>query len=419
MIWDIMKKQALIFWRNPTVLIMLLAIPMLLIVILSISLGSFFNSGEQDLDIKIGMIDEGDAGEQLNKLEQLLDEKDISQKEQQAIIQGAEALDFVTIFREDVLADIEDTVELKTIEPSEKHAVLKDKDFSAVIEVSDDFLLNTWQNVFLEEGEAGTWNIDYNQEKTMEVIAAEEIVSKFQKQMTLHQYAVEEEKDSESLFGSIENFGTQQTIDGNNVIEAKEYYAIGMVVMNVLFMASSISSFAFVEKERHIFNRIILADIPGSIYFIGVFFAATVFAFIQMLLIFGFAWIAFDVTWPKVGDFLCITAALASAVGGLAVLLSIIAYRVKSETIINMFGSVVVSVLAFIGGSFFPIGNLSDFFRILGNYTPNGAAMTAFLELLKGNEGLDIWQHVFVLIGFAILFLAISIGMYPKRGQLL
>src|SRR5699024_12330162 len=50
----------------------------------------------------------------------------------------------------------------------------------------------------------------------------------------------------------------------------------------------------------------------------------------------------------------------------------------------------IVSVLAFIGGSFFPIGNLSNFFRILGNYTPNGAAKTAFLELLKGNEGLDI-----------------------------
>src|SRR5699024_10561703 len=79
----------------------------------------------------------------------------------------------------------------------------------------------------------------------------------------------------------------------------------------------------------------------------------------------------------------------------------------------------IVSVLAFIGGSFFPIGNLSNFFRILGNYTPNGAAMTAFLELLKGNEGLDIWQHVFVLIGFAVLFLGISIGLYPNRGQLL
>lgn len=419
MIWDIMKKQALIFWRNPTVLIMLLALPMLLIVILSISLGSFFNSGEQNLDIKIGMIDEGSTSKQLKKLEQQLDEKGIPEKEQQSILQGAEAFDLVTIFREDVLADLEDTVELKTIESSEKQAALKDDDFSAVIEVPKDFLLNTWQYIFLEEGEAGTWNIDYDQEKTMEVIAAEEIVSKFQKQMTLHQYAVEEEKDPESLFGSIENFGTQQTIDGNSVIEAKEYYAIGMVVMNVLFMASSISSFAFVEKERHIFNRIILADVPGSLYFIGVFFAATVFAFIQMLLIFGFAWIVFDVTWPKVWDFLGITAALASAVGGIAVLLSIIAYRVKSETIINMFGSVVVSVLAFIGGSFFPIGNLSDFFRILGNYTPNGAAMTAFLELLKGNEGLDIWQHVFVLIGFAILFLAISIGMYPKRGQLL
>src|SRR5699024_9775513 len=120
-------------------------------------------------------------------------------------------------------------------------------------------------------GEAGTWNIDYNQDKTMEVVATKEIVSKFQKQMTLHQYAVEEEKNPESLLGSIENFGTQQTIGGNNVIEAKEYYAIGMVVMNVLFMASSISSFAFVEKERHIFNRIILADIPEAFTLLAYF----------------------------------------------------------------------------------------------------------------------------------------------------
>src|SRR5699024_12385837 len=163
-------------------------------------------------------------------------------------------------------------------------------------------------------GGAGTWSLHCCQEQTREVVGTKEIVSKCQKRVPPHQYAVEEEKDPESLLGSSENYGTQQTIAGNNVIEAKEYYAIGIVVMNVLFMASSISSFAFVEKEKQIFNRIILADVPGSIYFIGVFFAATVFAFIQMLLIFGFAWMVFDVTWPKVWDFLGITAALPSAV---------------------------------------------------------------------------------------------------------
>src|SRR5699024_8611157 len=125
MIWDIMKKQALILWRNPTVLIMLLALPMVLIVILSISLGSSYNTEEQDLDIKIGIINERDAGEQLTKLEQRLDEKDIPKKEQQTILQGAEAFDLVTIFREDVLADVEDTLELKIIKPTEKHAALK------------------------------------------------------------------------------------------------------------------------------------------------------------------------------------------------------------------------------------------------------------------------------------------------------
>src|SRR5699024_12669882 len=116
--------------------------------------------------------------------------------------------DLVTIFREDVLADVEDTLELKIIKPTEKHAALKDKDFSAVIEVPDEFLLNTWQYIYLDEGEAGTRNIDYNKDKTMEVVATKEIVSKLQKQMTLHQSAVEEEKDRESLLGSMEHFDT-------------------------------------------------------------------------------------------------------------------------------------------------------------------------------------------------------------------
>src|SRR5699024_5506608 len=132
-------------------------------------------------------------------------------KEQQTILQGAKAFDLVTIFREDVLADVEDTLELKIIEPTEKHAALKDKEFSAVIEVPDDYLLNTWQYIFLGECDARTWNIDYNQDKTMEVVATTEIVSKSQKQMTLHQHAVEEEKDPYTLLGSIQNFGTQQS----------------------------------------------------------------------------------------------------------------------------------------------------------------------------------------------------------------
>src|SRR5699024_12731884 len=104
------------------------------------------------------------------------------------ILQGAEAFDWVTIFREDVLADVADTLELKVIKPTEKHAALKDKDFSAVIEVPDDFLLNTWKYIFLEEGEAGTWKIDYNHDKTMQAVATKEIISKFQNQSTLNIY---------------------------------------------------------------------------------------------------------------------------------------------------------------------------------------------------------------------------------------
>src|SRR5690625_6218935 len=45
-------------------------------------------------------------------------------------------------------------------------------------------------------------------------------------------------------------------------VDAKEYYTIGMAVMNVLFIASTIGSYAYREKRTHVFNRIIVADIP-------------------------------------------------------------------------------------------------------------------------------------------------------------
>lgn len=417
MIWHIMKKQALIFWRNPTELILLLALPMLLIVILSLSLGSFFNSNEVNLDVKVGMIDEGETDKQLQDFEKMLDEKDIPKDDQQAILQGAKSFNPVEIFREGVLGEMGDSVEVQALDLSEKSTALEDEDYTAVIEVPDDFLLKTWQHSFLDGEDIGTWQIDYNQEAGTDGSVIKEAISQFQEQLTLSQYAVQEGKSPETFFESSENFGKEKTLDGNNIVETKEYYTIGMVVMNVLFMASAISSFAFMEKEKHIFNRIILANVTGKTYFTGIFLATTVFAFLQMLLIFTFAWLVFDVSWSNMGTFFIITAALACAVGGMAVLLSIIAYRIKSETIINMFGSIIVSVLAFIGGSFFPIGDFSDVFQTMGNYTPNGAAMTAYLELLKGNDGFTIWKHVFVLVGFSVALLGVAIGLYPKRGQ--
>src|SRR5699024_4912341 len=109
-----------------------------------------------------------------------------------------------------------------------------------------------------------------------------------------------------------------------------QYYTIGMAVMNVLYIATAISSFTFMEKENHIFNRFIWANVSGREYFTGVFVSGVIFAIIQLLLIFGFAWWIFGVSWSNIVAFLGITTALALAVGGFSVFLTSITYRINS-----------------------------------------------------------------------------------------
>src|SRR5690606_4840928 len=126
----------------------------------------------------------------------------------------------------------------------------------------------------------------------------------------------------------------------------------------------------------------ILANMSRWSYFIGIFFSAVIFSFIQLLVIYGFSWIVFGVKW-SVLPFIVVTLCLAFAVGGVAVLLVAISYRSDSEVAVNIFASIIVAILSLLGGSFFPIGDHSDLIQTIGNFTPNGAAMTSYLTILR------------------------------------
>jgi ABC-2 type transport system permease protein len=89
----------------------------------------------------------------------------------------------------------------------------------------------------------------------------------------------------------------------------------------------------------------------------------------------------------------------------------------KSEVITNFFSSIIVAVFAFLGGSFFPIGDLSKTIQFLGNLTPNGAGMTAYLSVLRGDGITSILDHLTFLGLFAIILIVVAALSFPKRGQ--
>src|SRR5699024_830914 len=110
----------------------------------------------------------------------------------------------------------------------------------------------------------------------------------------------------EDIININEDFSGQTTIGQKKPINAKQYYTIGMAVMNVLYIASAVSSFAFAEKHSQVFNRIILTNVSRWTYFTGIFLSSSMFGFIQLLFIFGFSRFVFGVSF-SILPFLMIT----------------------------------------------------------------------------------------------------------------
>src|SRR5699024_10603768 len=137
-----------------------------------------------------------------------------------------------------------------------------------------------------------------------------------------------------------------------------------------------------------------------------------------LLIIFLVSRVLFNVTWENLGGFFLVTLALSFAVGGISVLLTAINYRLSSEIATNLFQTIIISIFAFLGGSFFPIGDLSEYIQFIGNFTPNGASFSAYLVMLRGNDIASIMNYIFYLLGFTFVLLIIAVISFPKRSRL-
>ncbi|MEI3607139.1 ABC transporter permease [Pseudogracilibacillus sp. SE30717A] len=418
MIWDIVKKQSILFIRNPQQLILLLMLPIILICILSVSLSGFISGETFEIDAKIAMIEHTDEKEQIERFIQEVENSKLSEVEKKEIGQVAKNISIVHLLKDEAFADMDKLIDITMVSPEDKATVLADDSFAAVIEIPKDFTYNALNFYLLKEGNASEMKVYQNESKTLQSNIVKSIIDSFQEQMSMMKFTMDHHIDPVNLeAGDLEHIGTVEPIGKGNPVSSKQYYTIGMAVMNVLYVATAVGVYAFIEKQTQVFNRVILANVSRWTYFSGIFVSGVSFALIQLLIIFGFSWIVYGVTWPIL-QFLLVTVCLAFAVGALSVLLTSISYRINSESVINFFSNFLVALLALLGGSFFPIGDIADVFQLLGDFTPNGASMSAYLSLLRGDEFSQTIPYLIYLLLFTFCLLLVSIFSFPKRGQI-
>lgn len=419
MIWQIVKKQGLVLLRNPQQLLLLIGLPIILISILGAALGNLMEGTTPDIQIKVGMIENGDEEAQIERFIQDLENKSLPKEAVEQIESYKQQMAPIRMLKETIFGSNElvEIVELHQVEISRKDVIIGDDSYDALIEVPENFTYDALEFMFLNEQSQPTLEVFQNEGSAIGFSVVNDILEKFQEQLTLGIFIKKKGMDQRVLQVA-EGEVTSETVSLNQrkPVIAKDYYAVGMAVMNVLFIASTIGAMAFLEKKMHVFDRMILAKMSRWTYFIGIFLSTSIFAFLQLLIIYGFSWVVYGVQWPDLLSFFTVTFAYAMAVGGIGVLLTALSYRINSEIITNFFSSIIVTIFAFLGGSFFPIGDSSNLIQKLGDLTPNGAGMSAYLAILRGDGISTISNHLVFLVIFALVAIIIAAMSFPKRG---
>lgn len=419
MIWEIVKKQGLLLWRNPFQLVLLIGLPIILIAILGMALGGIMDSKAPEINAKVAIVVHGDEEVEAARF---ISELERTMLPQAAIVSIMESIDQtlpIKILRESVLgsAALKEIIDLDIKQPNDLEKLKKDDAYAAIIEVPNNFTYEALYNIYFNTDKQPTLKIYKNEGKQIGSSVVTDIITDFQDQLTLSSFVGRKGISADVIqVDALDLKHDIVTINEKEEVATKSYYAVGMAVMNVLFIASAIGNYAFYEQKTNVFDRVILANVSRWTYFTGIFIAGTLFSFIQLCIVFGFSNVFFDVRWPNFTAFLIVTLLVAISVGALSVFLTAISYRMQSEMIMNFFGSIVVAVFAFLGGSFYPLGYVSNTIQNIGNLTPNGAAMSMYLNILRGDGIASITAHLLYLGLFISVLIIIAMFIFPKRG---
>ncbi|WP_141433166.1 ABC transporter permease [Bacillus sp. 03113] len=417
MISQLIKKDLLMFWRRPKELIILLLMPFVLISILGTALGTL-EGDQSNIHIKLAVIQKDNMKIAHEEMEKEINNLPFPNEQKEQLLLSSNSFQPVKILLEDFLQnpELNENIQLDFIH---EHQLSKkeQKKYSGILEIPADFTLGFYRYAFMNEGKPPQLKLTLNDSKELEGKILTDLITTFQEKISLftsvHSIGVDAQKLQESIPKEI---GKINSISEKKMINSVSYFTVGMCVMFIFYVASTSAEFAFLQIQNHVYSRIILANVPIIAFFIGIFISTMLMTFLQINILFGLSALIFKVYFPNIGYFLLVSAALSFMIGSFSLLISSMCYRLKSESINKLFVAFLVPILAFIGGSFFPISQLGREFEKLGNYSPGGAGILAYLKLMQGYSIQDVSAQIMSIFIVSGVFIILSYLIQMKKA---
>ncbi|MEA3321614.1 MAG: ABC transporter permease [Bacillota bacterium] len=411
------KKDLLHLLRDKKEVLILLAMPFVLITILGFALGS--NSSEEiTLNAQVAVVDQGNLQTDLKKFNEWMLSENIPDQARTQILEAAEQTSLPELLVDTVMKEeLQDLLKVK--EETDLEATLNNDEFAGVLQFPEGLRVETWKGQFFNQETTKELQLYLNEDKGLEASVISDVVENFTNQMRLQTVLTREAQQTNQAPPEFEAVaqvtGETVTVDGKVPVDSFGYFAIGMSTMFALYVVSFVAGYAYYEKATFVYDRILLTNTNPWMYASSKWFSAVLICFLQLCALYGLAAIIYQVIWSDILAFLAITLFFSFVVGSMAVLITALNYRFETQRVSTMFSGFLVSVFAFLGGSFVPWNEVSDTMVTIASFTPNGAALQGYLKILSGGELSQVTSNLFRLAVVSIALLLIAIPIFPKR----
>ncbi|ANU15220.1 ABC transporter permease [Planococcus halocryophilus] len=411
-------KDIMLLLRDRSQLLILLAMPFLLIAILGFSLRGIFSGDLEALEMDVALVALDDEAQAVEQIQNEIESMDLQQAENMALKQAAESAKPQTLFISLLESEsLNKLITLEKMDQAQANESLEEKAIDAVIIIPAGFSEAALRNMLF--GASGTGEL--------EVVVADLSSTKAEILNTIVNEFVQtvnfEASFTRLAGGDIplaEVLGEEETITTRPPISSFQYYTIGMAVMFVLFTGSTLASQANLEQTQMVFDRIRLSNRPPLLYLGSKALAAAAIVFVQLTLLFGLSALLFQTfpvnSWSFWSGMAIISTTLAIAVGCLAALMVALTLKLESDAVPAIFSGGIISLLGIVGGSFMPIESMPEILQAIGNWTPNGAALTAYFSWILQPDTSRLWLPLLRIAATAVLFLLVALALFPRKG---
>ena len=416
---NFLKKDVLLQLRDYKELLLLLGMPLLLIGILSFALGGFSTSmNDVTLDLSAALVVEDDQAAGLQEFDSAIAAAELPAAVKLQLGVAARAIRPVGLLREVLSSpELSEVATVSEMPMAEARANLASNEVKAVIVVPDGYTRALLGGMLLEEEQGAELRLELSDASPLSASVFEGIVEGFATELNtrtaLGRLGVDQNVQNVAATGAVER------ITGGRAIPSSVYYTFGMATMFMLYVVGSIASRAQLEFEHLAFDRILISDANPMNYLLSKAFTGALAVVLQLAFLVAAASLLFGAAAGQPVSFwlwiAVVVVAAAVAVGALAALMTAINFRLGNKTVSEAFNSVMVFVMALLGGSFLPLEQSAPTLAAVGRWLPNGAAFDAFLNISSGAP-LGLWGANFMRLGiFAVVMLVVAVMVFPKQ----